>query len=33
VNIFHYPDSDKWGLRPQGKYFKLSEVDYFEGEE
>lgn len=29
----HYPDSDKWALRPPGKVFRLSEVDYFAGEE
>ena len=30
---FHYPDSNKWGLRPIGKYFRLDEVGYFDGEE
>jgi uncharacterized cupin superfamily protein len=30
---FYYPDSDKWGLRPPGKIFRLTEVDYFEGED
>ena len=33
VDIFHYPDSGKWGLRPHGKYFKMAEVKYYEGEE
>jgi uncharacterized cupin superfamily protein len=33
LDAFHYPDSDKWGLRPPGKYFRLHEVGYFEGEE
>ena len=33
VDIFHYPDSDKWGLRPHGKFFKLKETPYHEGEE
>jgi uncharacterized cupin superfamily protein len=29
----HYPDSDKWGLRPPGKFFRIQEVHYFEGED
>jgi uncharacterized cupin superfamily protein len=33
VDVFHYPDSDKWGLRPHGKYFRATDVDYFDGEE
>jgi uncharacterized cupin superfamily protein len=33
LDAFYYPDSDKWGLRPPGKYFRITEVDYFEGEE
>jgi len=33
VDIFHYPDSGKWGLRPHGKYFRLTEHGYYEGEE
>jgi uncharacterized cupin superfamily protein len=28
-----YPDSNKWSLRPAGKYFRMTEVDYFDGEE
>ncbi|AOS43602.1 Cupin domain protein [Lacunisphaera limnophila] len=32
-DAFHYPDSNKWGLRPLGKYFRLTETDYFDGEE
>jgi uncharacterized cupin superfamily protein len=32
-DAFHYPDSDKWGLRPPGKYFRMTEVGYFDGEE
>ncbi|MCX6955266.1 MAG: cupin domain-containing protein [Verrucomicrobia bacterium] len=28
----HYPDSNKWALRP-GKIFRLTEVGYFDGEE
>lgn len=33
LDAFRYPDSDKWGLRPPGKYFRLQEVGYFDGEE
>ncbi|MES2695489.1 MAG: cupin domain-containing protein [Verrucomicrobiota bacterium] len=33
MDAFYYPDSDKWGLRPPGKYFRLAEVGYFDGEE
>jgi uncharacterized cupin superfamily protein len=33
LDAFYYPDSDKWGLRPPGKYFRMSETSYFDGEE
>jgi uncharacterized cupin superfamily protein len=33
LDAFYYPDSHKWGLRPPGKYFRMQEVGYFEGEE
>jgi uncharacterized cupin superfamily protein len=33
LDAFHYPDSNKWGLRPPGKYFRMHEVGYFDGEE
>jgi uncharacterized cupin superfamily protein len=33
LDAFYYPDSNKWGLRPPGKYFRMQEVGYFEGEE
>jgi uncharacterized cupin superfamily protein len=33
LDAFYYPDSNKWGLRPPGKYFRMNEVGYFEGEE
>lgn len=33
VDIFHYPDSGKWGMRPQGKFFRMLETPYYEGEE
>jgi uncharacterized cupin superfamily protein len=33
VDIFHYPDTGKWGFRPQGKFFRMTEADYWDGEE
>jgi mannose-6-phosphate isomerase-like protein (cupin superfamily) len=33
VDISHYPDSGKWGLRPHGKFFRMNETGYFDGEE
>jgi hypothetical protein len=27
------PDSNKWSLRPPGKIFRMTETDYFDGEE
>jgi uncharacterized cupin superfamily protein len=33
LDAFYYPDSHKWGLRPPGKYFRMTETDYFDGEE
>jgi len=32
-DVYHYPDSDKWGLRAPRKYFRLAETDYWDGEE
>lgn len=29
----HYPDSDKHSLRPPGKFFRLTEVHYYDGED
>jgi len=28
-----YPDSNKWSLRPPGKIFRMTEADYYDGEE
>lgn len=28
-----YPDSQKWGLRPPGVFFRMTPVDYFDGED
>ncbi len=33
LDAFHYPDSNKWGLRPPGSFFVLAEADYFQGED
>ena len=33
LDACYYPDSDKWALRPPGKVFRLTEVDYLDGEE
>ncbi len=28
-----YPDSKKWNLKPQRKIFRMTETDYYDGEE
>lgn len=33
LDAFHYPDSDKWGLRPPGLLFRTTPADYFDGED
>jgi uncharacterized cupin superfamily protein len=33
VDYWHYPDSNKWGLRAPRKFFRPAEVDYWDGEE
>ncbi len=33
LDAFFYPDSNKWGLRPPGKFFRATECDYFDGED
>ena len=33
ADYFHYPDSNKWGLRAPRKFFRATEVDYWDGEE
>ena len=33
VDIWHYPDSKKWGFSSPRKLFRLAEIDYFDGEE
>jgi uncharacterized cupin superfamily protein len=32
-DIVHYPDSAKWATAPQGKIFRMQEVDYYDGED
>jgi hypothetical protein len=29
----YYPNSKKWQMKPQRKLFRMTEVDYFDGEE
>jgi uncharacterized cupin superfamily protein len=33
ADIWFYPDSNKWGINPQRKFFLNAEVNYFEGED
>jgi uncharacterized cupin superfamily protein len=33
MDLSYYPDSKKFGTRPLAKWFRMEEVDYFEGEE
>jgi uncharacterized cupin superfamily protein len=33
VDYWHYPDSDKWGLKAQRKFFRIRELEYYDGEE
>lgn len=33
VDVFYYPESNKWGLRNPPIFFRLTEADYFDGEE
>ena len=28
-----YPDSNKWGIRAPRKFFRMGEIDYWDGEE
>lgn len=32
-DFLHYPDSNKYGANTFGRYFRLTETDYFDGEE
>jgi uncharacterized cupin superfamily protein len=33
ADAIHYPDSNKWFLKPAGKSFRMDEVDYYDAEE
>jgi len=33
VDAFYYPDSDKWGVSPPDRFFRIVPVDYFDGED
>lgn len=33
ADYWHYPDSQKWGLRAPRRFFRPMPIDYFEGEE
>ncbi len=33
LDACHYPDSDKWALRPPGRVFRLTDANYYDGEE
>lgn len=33
VDVCRYPDSNKWGYGPTRTFFRITEVDYFDGEE
>lgn len=33
LDVWRYPDSNKWGLRQPRKFFRMTEVDYHDGEE
>ena len=33
ADVYHYPDSGKWGFSFAKKYFRLNETVYFDGEE
>ena len=33
VDYWHYPDSNKWGLRAPRKFFRIAALDYWDGEE
>lgn len=33
VDIWYYPDSDKWGFKPPVRHFRLTDIDYYADEE
>lgn len=32
ADISYYPESEKWMIKPQRKWFRMNEVDYYDGE-
>lgn len=33
LDVWHYPDSNKWGVNAPRRFFRTSDIDYWEGEE
>ncbi len=33
TDVWHYPDSGKWGIKSPRKIFRMTEVDYWDGED
>ncbi len=33
ADVIHYPDSGKWGVKPQREFFTMQSRDYYDGEE
>ena len=33
ADVMHYPDSRKWFVKPQRKYFRMQETDYYDQED
>ncbi len=33
ADMMFYPDSDKWFIKPQRKFFRMREVDYYDAED
>ena len=33
TDAWHYPDSNKWGFKSPRKFFRMTEADYWDGEE
>ena len=33
ADVTYYPEKDAWGIKPQRKHFKMTEVPYYDGED
>ena len=33
ADVMQYPDSNKWFVKPQRRFFRMQEVGYYEGED